>query len=437
MATAAVLVVEDESSVREFLRHWLEEWGYAVLQTKNRYKGLTASLVVAIFVVCGDLIPIHAQTAAVHEVTAESFLETFDGDPIAPVPFSSRNWDIQVHERGMIHRAPGEQSRMKAQHGYDCGPPSATHSVSNSDYSVFNCRNHLMTSLNGDEYGVIYLTPNHMLDWSSGSAVLSFDLSTEKMSVRDWPDLILTPWNDQQALPLLSPLSQGVDLQGPSRNTVVISFATSEGAPVLTIIRNGAREEFTRGTPLSSGVAAGTNQSVTRQPLKLTISDTHVRFERLASATGSAIVWFDQDVPAIGFNQAVVQLGHHSYNPFKDGAGVAGTWHWDNISLNPSVAFTILKVTPKYVYDSATLTFPPAPANSILRFAASGRPVVNGVARDPVVYNGQPEHASSYNVAIPAGSTSATISLTAHDWYNCGFGCLAKDFSIFSQTDSK
>lgn len=361
-----------------------------------------------------------------------TFLETFDGNPTNPAPFSSTRWDIQVHERGMVHRAPGAQNQINAQHGMDCGAPPATHPVASTDQSVFYCRDHVMTALNGSEYGVIYLTPNHMLDWSAGAAVLSFDISTLKMSGRDWPDILLTPWEDQQALPLLSPLSEGVDLQGPPKNTISLSFATGEGAPILTVIRNGVRQEYGGFLPaLHDKIVAGTNQAATRQPLKLTISSNHIRFERVASESGQSIVWFDQELDSLNFNKAVVQLGHHSYNPFKDNAGVAATWHWDNVRLSPAVPFTMLKANPRYIQESGTVTFPPAPANAILRFSAIGKPVVNGAARNPVTYQGHPEHFSSYNVPIPQGATSATIQMVKHDWYEHGY--LAKDFSVWAQ----
>lgn len=371
------------------------------------------------------------------QLATTSFLETFDGFPSTPTAWSSPRWDVQVHERGMMKRDPGEQHAMDAQHGSDCGAPPATHHISTSAESVFNCRDHVMTALNGDEYGVIYITPNHMLNWQNGEAVLQFDLSTEKMSVRDWPDILITPWSDQQALPLLSDLSEGVDLQGPSNNTISISFATGEGAPHLTIVRNGSRQTYTSFTPIGSGITAGTNQSATRQPFRVTISSNRLKFERLASATGQAVVWFDVALsPALAYQQGIVQLGHHSYTPFKDNAGVAATWHWDNVSLNPATPFTMLDVNPRFKNGpaSTTLTFPAVPTGSFLRFSAIGKPVVNGVGRNPVTYQGQPEHWSSYNVPIPQGATSATISMTTHDWYDCGFGCMAKDFKIWSPT---
>jgi DNA-binding NtrC family response regulator len=44
MATP-VLVVDDERSVRDFLRHWLEGWGYDVVQAESATEALQAMLV--------------------------------------------------------------------------------------------------------------------------------------------------------------------------------------------------------------------------------------------------------------------------------------------------------------------------------------------------------------------------------------------------------
>jgi hypothetical protein len=46
-----------------------------------------------------------------------------------------------------------------------------------------------MTAINGAEYGLIVLTPNRMLNVADGGSI-SFDLSTERMSTRDWWVLI-------------------------------------------------------------------------------------------------------------------------------------------------------------------------------------------------------------------------------------------------------
>src|SRR4029450_2992231 len=95
------------------------------------------------------------------------------------------------------------------------------------------------------------------------------------------------------------------------------------------------------------GITAGTNQSAVRQTFKLTMNPGSVEFERLASATASGFVWTRDSQGNPGFaacaclmaSDYVVQFAHHSYTPEKDGAGVPGTWHWDNLQSTPSTPF--------------------------------------------------------------------------------------------------
>lgn len=357
---------------------------------------------------------------------------TFDGAPAAPLNFNqipdSANFDVQVHERGSLTSLP----LINAQHGPDCSAPPATHPNTSFEGSVYQCANHIMTAMNGPEYGLIVLTPNQMLDFSAGGTV-SFDVSTERMSVRDWWDITVSPFADAQALPLLSDLSQGVDLQNPNRNSVVIATDNGEAAPNLKVVQNGVKTSYGppgyAGQPINSGILAGTNQAATRQPFRLTLTTTHVRFERLATATGAAKVFIDKDIPALNFTQGVVQIGHHSYTPTKDGAGVPATWHWDNISVSPVIPFSIQRGNERMT-QGGTVTFPSAPSGAYLRFSALCKPVVNGVVGTKMTDSGHPEHAASYMIPIPAGSTSVSLSLIADGWYSGP--CHAKDFHVWS-----
>src|SRR5688500_11426047 len=147
-----------------------------------------------------------------------TFLHAFNGNPSAPQPWQPSNWDVQKHQRGPEHwQTP---SPMHAQHGHDCGPPPADHMIDTWEETTCLCRDHLMTSINGDAYGLIYVTPPALVDFSRGPAVVRWDMSTERMSTRDWVDVTVSPWADNVARPLLSDLSQGVDLQGPPRNSI-------------------------------------------------------------------------------------------------------------------------------------------------------------------------------------------------------------------------
>lgn len=367
---------------------------------------------------------------------------TFDGNPAAPLPVTTgytdagdgATYDIQVHDRNEWFTLPA----IQAQHGSDCAGPPATHTNTSYEGSVFICRDHVMTAINGGAgYSVIYLTPNRLFDFSQGGSV-TFDISTERMSVRDWWDVLITPYGDNLALPLLSDLSQGVDLQGPPANVIHVGTDNGEGSPVLKVIRNGSEQGYQSSwavQPPSAGVAAGTNQAATRQTMKLTIANGRMKFERLASATAPALVFWDV-AATVPFTSGIVQFGHHSYTPEKDGAGVPGTWHWDNITLSNSTPFTMIKADRRYTQGGTVNFASPAPANAYLRFAGICRVSVNGqaVAQQPTVnrwgLSQNQGHMASYFVPIAEGTQSVNVSFSADGWYSSP--CIAKDFSIWS-----
>lgn len=362
---------------------------------------------------------------------------TFDGTPATPQAFTQleqTEWDVQVHSRDAARWFTLEA--INAQHGADCSAPPASHPNTSYEGSVYICANHLMTAINASGYGVIYLTPNQLFDFSNGGSI-TFDISTERMSVRDWWDVQITPWDQNLALPLLSDLSQGVDLQSFPADMISIATDNGEGSPVLKVVRNGSVQSYQAGwavSPPSAGVTAP-NQAATRQTFKFTVGNGRMKFERLASATAPALTFWDVAATA-NFTSGIVQLGHHSYTPTKDGAGVPATWHWDNFHISPATEFTMVKAEQRYM-QGGTVTFQsPAPANSYLRFAAVCSVRIDGnlVTRQPTSYRwGQSYnagHQSSYFVPIAEGTESVGITFSPDDWYSGP--CIAKDFSIWS-----
>lgn len=367
---------------------------------------------------------------------AAAFIDPFPGQPASPLQFNSNSWDVQVHERDMANLGGGAVPTMQAQHGPNCEGPSVTHTVNHANDSVFICNDHVMTAINGIGYGVIYLTPNHLIDWSAGSAVVEWDMSTKRMSVRDWIDITIAPFDQNNPVPLQSELSDGTDLQGGQANALHIGMDNGDNSPRLSVNRNGSVQTFGFGASLESGIPSSVDQSVTRQTFRLTITNTSVRFERMGSSTAPALVFWTETFAPLSFQKAAVQFGHHSYTPDKDGqGGVPATWHWDNVSLSPSTPFTILKTDKRYVEGTSSQTVRwniPAPPNSFLRFSAIGSVRVNGQTAQPMAYTGHPEHASGYFVPIPTGSVSATIQMGPMDWYE-GYPYQAKDFHVWSQ----
>ncbi|MCC7363130.1 MAG: hypothetical protein IT303_02065 [Dehalococcoidia bacterium] len=359
---------------------------------------------------------------------------TFDGAPPGPeTALRIEGWDTQAHSRRP--ETWHTMEAMEAQHGPACEAPAAAHHVSEWEDTVFGCNNHIMTALNASDYGVIYLTPGALVDFSGGAAIVQWDMSTHRQSVRDWPDVWISAYDENLALPLDGGLP---DLQGPPENAIHVSFNTTEFTPILTVVRDGVEDKRGNGWefPTARGdIAPGTNQAATRQTFRLTLEAGRVTFERLASPTATYIRFWSHAIPELGFRQGVVQFGHHSYTPTKDNSGVPGTWHWDNIRISPARPFTILQANERFVEgDGGTVTFPaPAAAGAHLRFGAIGRVKVDGRDIEPVVPTEKAEHFNSYWVPIPEGTTQVTVELDADGWYEGPF--FARDFSIWAGGD--
>jgi len=390
-------------------------------------------------VAAGLLAVVTAISGIASGVASGPYTATFDGGPASPLPVarSLADFDVQVHSRDRSTWFTMEP--MEAQHGPDCGAPPATHTNTSYEGSVFNCKNHLMTALNTSGYGVIYLTPNQIFDFANGGSI-TFEKSTERLSTRDWWDVLITPYEDNLSLPLLSNLSQGTDLQGPPVNTIHIGTDNGEGAPVLSTVVNGTEWNGPAWvSPADSGIPATVNQAATRQTFKFTIANGRMKFERLASATAPALVFWDV-AATVPFTSGVVQFGHHSYNPSKCDGCQPGTQHWDNLTIEPATPFTLIKADRRYTQGGAVDFASPAPANAYLRFAGicqvsvDGKPVTRVPSYDRWGVGYKPEHMSSYFVPVAEGTRSVNISFGNDGWYETGHGCIAKDFSIWSKS---
>lgn len=365
------------------------------------------------------------------------FAFTF-GFPSEPQPFIQNgeyaHFDVQIHSRGGGSTEYDSLQSIQAEHGLDCSgsldnttfPVHENHSYSGA---VFICNDHLMTTLNDSNYGVIYLTPTQMLDWSQGTATMSFNISTHQDSSRDWWDVWLSGWDDNIALPLEDFLP---DLQGPKDGN-----ALGVGKPYLHIKEGpgGRSIQFSNqnGVLPSNNATWVADSKAVRDQFTLTINATMFTFCK-TSGEDIPVCWATNIPHGLGsLRQAVVQFGHHSYNPTKDGAGIPGTWHWSDFNLSPSVPFTLIHCGPIATKGGGINCDTPAPSGSVLRFAAIGKPSINGVSPVPKIPTTHPEHFNSYAIPIAIGSQSFTVTLGTDQWYNCGFGCAARDFAIWSK----
>jgi hypothetical protein len=127
------------------------------------------------------------------------------------------------------------------------------------------------------------------------------------------------------------------------------------------------------------------------------------------------------------FDQAVVQFAHHSYGPLQGCGSRSGcgpnTYQWSSVSINPALSFTMLRPNGAASVHGqpTTVTLPQAaPQGAHLRFYGFGsvRVAFDGQAAQPAApQQGQVPSTgeASYWMAIPAGTTTVTLSGSAAD----------------------
>lgn len=370
-------------------------------------------------------------------IAQAGFLETFDGAPAAPQPWQPTSWDVQTDGDGLFP--------MQAHHSSSCGAPPATHPISQVTDTVFVCNDHIMTSMNAG-YGSVYLTPNAMVDFASGEAVVRWDMSTFRTVGRDWLDFWVTPYEDNLTRPLED---WGPAYQGEPRRGIQIRM--DGGASGGTIFRGVVVRDFAAiglpGTEWRSYEQFFAPSAQRRDTFELRISRTSVRFGMPAYN----LWWIDGPIADLGWSRGIVQLAHHSYNPTKgcdesaggaDPTGLcANTWHWDNVTISPSTPFTILPGSPRRLSDTTTTqaTFAaPAPSGSFLRFSGRGDNLAfsldGGQSWQTAVRQAQEknkgEHWSTYWTPIPPGVTSVKLR---GNW-NWAGAWRVQDVSIFAST---
>lgn len=366
---------------------------------------------------------------------AGAFREGFEGQPGSPRPFDPPDWDVAVHSRDLDTWEQLEP--MEAHHGGDCSPHPAAHHSSSYAMAVFTCRDHVMTAMNASGYGAIYLTPNRLVDFSRGGAVIRFDISTLRTSDRDWWDVWITPYGDNLQAPLEEWLP---DLAGPPRNAVQISLDQSNS--LIPRVYEGHDERVLPSRWWTSYSSFLSPSATRRDTVEIRISR-----DRLKVGMPDHGQWFVDTAVDLAWSQGVVQFAHHSYTPEKDGkGGTANTWHWDEVEIEPALPFTMIDGDRRMISDDTptserTVTFAaPAPAGSHLRFSGAGQSIdvsfdggrtwaaaqrPSQVARNGLLF-------SNYWTPIPAGTRQVTIRGTA-GWVGAWN---AKDFAIWSRSTS-
>jgi hypothetical protein len=311
------------------------------------------------------------------------------GMPSSPQSYYPTNGtlDITTEERGNISPSGALHEPMSiADHGPDCSPPAdvptaaSSHTVTKIQDAVYVCHDHVMTALDGDSgYAQATMLPAALVDFSQGTAVVTFSVSTFRSSQRDWIELDLTPYAGLLAAP---DDSDSPDLQGMPETVLRFRMDNFNGG-------TGWRGElYTNGSArgLSGPAWQGYEQFLTpsrsvRTQYRLEISAGHVKF-----GIPSINQWYVDTNVSVPFNQAFVQLSDHSYTPTKDSPNSApteqrklgqgaepNTWHWSDLNISPAVPLYMAHPDRRFVYAGSggtdTITFArPAPANSRLKF---------------------------------------------------------------------
>jgi hypothetical protein len=345
------------------------------------------------------------------------FLETFDGDPAAPTPFTSTN-KITVSTNSRVGSTRDTLASMQADHGSDCAGPPANHTVVRYRDAQFRCRNHMMTAISSgpdrlDNYAVSMFSPNAILDFSAGEAVIQFDVSTLRRSKRDWFEVWITPYADLQRIPV----EDRPSMQGPPKNAVVVALKsfTDTGSFDVEVHRNFNEIQIDGPVEWIGYEDFLTPSATVRSTFEIRITQDHI----VVGMPDEPFYWISEDIPGgLPFNKGVVQFGHNSYDVFDcEGCSIgANTWHWDNIYMAPAEPITAIAAGRRHVDNSSAsfVTFhSPAPANSHLQFTGIGFNLEasfnNGVTWQPVVtqHNREMHHwrYKNYWMPIPAGTT--------------------------------
>lgn len=397
----------------------------------SRLRYVIAVLVLALVVAASSL-PSSARVTA-QTPPPTSYLKNFDNAVVSdPLPLGSdATLDVFTHSRD--RNTWSGLSPMMIQHGSHCEPPPATHpsrTPHRYEDAVFLCGTgsgtHAMTALGEGGYGVIYLTPAALADFSGGEAVIRFDVSTFRASTRDWIDVWVTPWDDNLVAPLPGWLP---DLQGEPRRALQFALGGSNNWEAHLILNHVGHNLPWSSTGYQTFLVPS---SARRDTVEMRISRARVK----VGMPAYNFWWVDTAIdPPLDWDKGVIQLGHHSYTPTKDCAlpypCAPGTWHWDNLSISPATPFTMIRSTERFYLEPSqgapiSIAFPqPSPQNAHLRVSAygAGYQVSTDGGTTWAQLRRQPSQRDNdgsfepYWHPIPAGTTRVLLRTTQAGWW--------------------
>jgi hypothetical protein len=421
-----------------------------MLQSTSVISRLRSTRIWVLFVLATSSLLLMTDGATGVSAAGVPFSFNWTGTPTAPLPWRpGSDWQLSVHDRDFTNTFDVPYA-FQAQHGANCAAfqgfgIGGSHLVSTYADLAYICNNHMMTGINGQGYGEITFTPAQLVDWSAGTASITWRMSTLRTSCRDWLSFNLMPFlNNLQFTD-----GVGVDLYGEAKNEIRIDEGPScPSAFSGTDWRNFAGTGIAGLGGSVEGVVA--QSSTIRSRFELDISSTHVRF-----GMPDSNVWFvDGNLASpLPYSQAIFQFEQHSYTPDKECTPTptfcaANTWHWSDVTISNAVPFTILNADTfqagdgTHGYPSTVHFGAPAPANSFLRFEeiSAGMTVTTNTGQVlPVTQQQVAEKNPSgaltdgqvnlIFMAIPAGTTSVTF--TGRDAYWTSWS--ARDIAIWSQ----
>ena len=317
---------------------------------------------------------------------SQGFLADFNENPNQPKSlYGMENWAVYIHSRNQQY----ELDSTIAHHGPNCEPPvqssnlpthDTTHLITNFIDACYLCKNHLMTAIRADGYGLINLVPNQFVDISQGEAIISVDMSTWDSSVggRDWWSISIMPPADFNPL---TAFDFAADLEGHAPNMIRIETEHPGGGRLfsVSIIDEDFRVHRLPTNDWRTLEEMITPSKTLRSTFELRLSKQHLKFGMKlpdGHTSGQSYIWWvdstmDEEGNPIQLNwdQALVAFGHYSYNPRKNG-GLENTWHWDNFRIEPAVPFQLLRCNNRYANaERPTLTLErPAGKNTKIIF---------------------------------------------------------------------
>lgn len=301
------------------------------------------------------------------DAQSSGFIETWDGVPGTPQPWSSARWVTMPYAGdGLVsHDDFGNQivewHDIEAGHGSHCEAPLGNADVSLNNHTIpkdpqrsqssvlskqqyklheapmglYICNNHLM-SVEKSGTAANSFMPRYMADWSGGrTQTISFDVNPYSHA-REWWDLYIAPISEFT-----------LDTSILSKRAVV--FGMISGAGRVQEVANYRPVQWESGRYDSLGGQAYCDM----QPIDPACDDPKIRRTVIIKYTTTTFdmsiaridgsVWRHQGLfpTPLNFTQGAVMISHWSYNPTKD--GIVGkpwsqyTYHWDNFAIDGPV----------------------------------------------------------------------------------------------------